>query len=154
MFVGIRVCTDLHAAQAKLADATGQLTGRELRILERDCPKTSETRGIGTRNFANVIVQDARKIERITRSRPITEHTRYRGKHLQRNAGRVHLVYPAHRLPHAVGNFAKNLIADHHARAAWLVMFKPDKPGITVFSIEIGPLPWKNMGVKINLHSV
>ena len=46
----------------------------------------------------------------------------------------------------------KNAVADHHPRAARLVMIQPNESAVAVFGVEIGPLVRKNVGVQVDLH--
>ena len=71
---------------------------------------------------------------------------------MHRNTCRGHLFDSARWLPNVVVDFAKQPVADYHARAAWLVMIEPDESGVAVLGVKIGPIAWENMGVEIDLQ--
>src|SRR5207247_2333042 len=58
------------------------------------------------------------------------------------------------RLPYVVGDLAKDAIANHHLRAAGLVMIQPDESAVAVFRVEVRPVARQNMGVEVDLHDV
>ena len=63
---------------------------RQIRILQWNRGQAGESRRMSADNFGDVIVQAARKIERVGRLRPVAEHHRHGRKHLHGNAGAVH----------------------------------------------------------------
>ena len=67
---------------------------------------------------------------------------------------RSHLLDPTLRVPHVIGDFAKNAVADHHSRAAWLVVIKPDEAAVAIFRIKIGPVARQNVCVQIDFHEI
>jgi hypothetical protein len=58
----------------------------------------------------------------------------------------------AFRVPHVVGDLAKDAVANHHPRATWLVMIEPDESRVAVSGVEIGPVARENVRVEIDLH--
>lgn len=52
--------------------------------------------------------------------------------------------------PAIIFNFPEEFIVNHHSGAAWLVMFKTNKPAITKFIGPVGKLFGKNMGVDVD----
>ena len=84
--------------------------------------------------------------------RPITEHHRNGREHLHGNFLAIHFFDPPFWIPNVVYDFAKDAVADHHPRTARFVVIEPDESGIAVFGIKIGPIPWENMGVEVDLH--
>jgi hypothetical protein len=103
-------------------------------------------------NFRDVVIQPAGKIECVRRLCPITEHYWHRREHLHRDIRAIHLLQPARRIPGIVLDFAKDLPLLDHPGAARLVMLQPDKAGITVFRIQVGPLARQDVRMEIDLH--
>ena len=71
---------------------------------------------------------------------------------MHRDTSRLHLFDSARWLPYVVVDFAKQPVADHHARAARFVVIEPDKTLVPVFGVEIRPVAWQNVGVQIDFH--
>src|SRR5438128_1590987 len=105
-------------------------------------------------NPGDVVVQSSRKIESVGWFRPIAKHHRHGGKHLHGNAVAIALLNTALRVPDVVSDFAENTVANHHPRAAWLIVLEPDKAAIAVFRVQIRPIAWENVGVDVDLHDV
>jgi hypothetical protein len=122
----VRICidvgADLHTAQPQLTDASLQFARRQIGILQRDRPQARESLRMIADHSGDVIIQPARKIERVGWLRPIAEHHRHGGKHLHRNSRVIALLYATRRIPHIVSDLAKNALANHHPRAAGLVV--------------------------------
>ena len=152
MLIRVNVRPNLRSAQPQFTDGPFQLARRQLWILQRDCRQAGEPRRMITDNFGHVIIEMARKIERIGWFRPIAEHHRHGGKHLHRHANAVTFLNAAFRIPHIVGDFAKDAIANHHPGAARLVVVEPNEPAVAVFGVEIEPIVRKDVRVQIDLH--
>ena len=152
----MRVCIDMGAdlcpAQAQLTNATFQFAGRQIRILHGDGRQSREPLWMIADDFGDVIVQPARKVERVGWLRPITEHDRDGRKHLQRNSVAVALLDATLGIPHIVGDLAKDAVAHHHPRAARFVVLEPDEAAVAVFRVEIGPIARQDVRVQIDLH--
>ena len=74
---GVDVRADLRAAQAQITHAPFQLARRKIDILHRNRGQSGESLWMIAHDFGDVIVQPARKIERVGRFRPIAEHHRH-----------------------------------------------------------------------------
>src|SRR5947208_872501 len=107
-----------------------------------------------TNDPGDVVVESPRKIERVTWFRPIAEHHRHSREHLHGNAVAVAFLDSALRVPDVVGDLAKDAIANHHPRAAWLIMIKTNESPVAVLCVEVGPLARQNMSVNVDLHAM
>ena len=154
MLIRVNVRADLRAAQAELAHASLELARGKIGILERNCRQAGEPCRVRADDFCNVVVQPPREIESVARFCPIAEHDRHRGKDLHGDAGLVHFFEATGWFPNVIGNFPKDALADHHSRAAWLVMLQPNESGVAVLRVEVGPLARKNVSVEIDLHKI
>jgi len=152
VLVRIDVGADLCSAQTQLTHASLQLLGRKIGILQRDRPEPCETGRIFPNDLGDVIVQPAGKIERVGRFRPIAEHHRHGGEDLHRHSGPLAVFDSARRFPDIVRDLAKGAIADHHPGAARCMVLHPNEPGITVFRVQIRPLPWQDVSMQIDFH--
>jgi hypothetical protein len=103
-------------------------------------------------DLGDVIVQPARKVERIGWLRPITEHDWDGRKHLHRNSVAVAVLDATLRVPDGVGDLTKDAVADHHPRATWLVVIEPNESGVAVFRVEVRPIARENVRVQVDLH--
>src|SRR4029077_17752387 len=151
--ISIHVRSDLRAAQPELPDAAFQFGGRELRILHWNSSKTGEASRMIANLLRDVVVQSPGKIERISRFCPVAEHHRNCGKDLHRDILTINLFHSARWFPYVVADFAKQPVADHHSRAARLIMIEPHKTAVAVFRVEVRPVARQNVGVQINLQS-
>src|SRR5213594_1297479 len=102
----------------------------------------------------DVVVKPPREIEGIGWFCPITEHHRHGREHLHGNAVAVTILDTALRVPYVVGDLAKHAIANHHPRAAWLVMIKTNESAVAVLCVEVRPLSRQNVCVNVDLHYV
>ena len=152
VLVRVHVRADLRAAQPQLAHASFQLTRRQIGILQRDRRQAREPSRIIANHLRDVIVQPARKIERVCGLCPITEHHRHGREHLHRNFLAIAVFDAVLRIPNIIGDLAKNAFADHHPRATRLVMIEPNEPAVAVFLVEVRPLARKDVGVQIDLQ--
>ena len=153
MLVRIDVRADLRAAQTQ---ARGRIAPVRRAARSGSCigivPRPANRCRMFAHDFGDVIVQPARKIERVRRFRPIAEHHRHGRKHLHRNAVAVAFFDAPLRIPDVVGDLAKDAVADHHPRAARLVVFQPNESAVAVFRVEVGPVARENVRVQIDLH--
>src|ERR1041385_4696338 len=152
MWVRVDGRADLGAAKTELSHATLELARGEVGILQRDRPEAAETIWIRAHDFGDVIVEPSGKVQRVRRFCPIAEHDRHGGKDLHGDAGSTHFFDAPRWFPNVVRDFTKDAIADHHSRAARLVMFQSDESRITVLRVEIGPLAREDVSVEIDLH--
>ena len=99
-----------------------------------------------------MVVKPLGKIESIGWFCPIAEHHRNGREHLQGNAVAVAFLDASLRIPHVVGDLAKDTMANHHSRAARLIVIKSNESAVAVLRIEIWPLARQNVGVDVDLH--
>src|SRR6266566_3970493 len=150
--IRIDVGADLYTAQPQLTNAALQFARREIGILQRDRPQARESLRVISDDSSDVIIQPARKIERVGWLRPIAEHHRHGRKHLHRNSRVVALLDATFGIPHIVGDLAKNALADHHPRAARLVVIQPNESAVAVFRVEVRPVAWEDVRMEVDLH--
>src|SRR5204862_332953 len=81
------------------------------------------------------------KVQRVSGFSPVAKHHRHRRKYLHRNAVAIAFPDSPRRIPHVVGDLPKNAVADHHASTTRLIMIKPDESAVTVFRVEVRPVP-------------
>src|SRR5207253_11470056 len=154
----MRICidmrSDLSAAQTQFVDASFQFASREIWVLHRNGREARESLWMIANDPGDVVVKPPRKIEGIGWFCPITEHHRHSREHLHRNPVAVAFLDPALRVPHVVGDRAKQAVADHHARATRLIVIKTDESAIAVLRIEVRPVARKNMCVNVYPHAM
>ena len=138
---------DLRPAQPQLTDATFQLASREIRILHWDRRQSRKSLWMIANDFGDVIVQLARKVERVGRFRPIAKHHRNGREHLHRNSVTITVLDATLRVPNIIGDLAKDAVADHHPCAARLVMVEPNESAVAVFRVEVRPIARENVRV-------
>src|SRR5437870_4211948 len=153
---GMRICidmrSDLRAAQPQFSDAALQFACCESRILHWKGREARESLWVVANDPADVVVKPPREIEGIGWFCPITEHHRHGREHLHGNAVAVTILDTALRVPYVVGDLAKHAIANHHPRAAWLVMIKTNESAVAVLCVEVGPVARQNVSVNVDLH--
>src|SRR5438552_8993898 len=155
---GMRICidmrSDLRAAQPQFSDASLQFACCEIRVLHWNRRQACESLWMIANDPGDVVVESPRKIEGISWFCPIAEHHRHSREHLHGNAVAVAFLDPALRVPYVVGDFAKHAIANHHPRAAWLVMIETNESAVAVLCVELGPLAWQYVGSAVELHAM
>src|SRR6266571_6644149 len=153
---GMRICidmrSDLRAAQPQFSDASFQFASCEIRVLHWNRREAREPFGMLPNDPGDVVVKPPRKIEGIGWFCPIAEHHRHGREHLHGNAVAVTFLDTALRVPYVVGDLAKHAIANHHPRAAWLVMIKTNESAVAVLCVEVGPVARQNVSVDVDLH--
>src|SRR6266568_1125881 len=154
MRVRIDMRSDLRTAHSQLTNASFQLACGEVGILHWNGRKARESLWMITDDPGHVVVKSPRKIEGIGWFCPIAEHHRHSGEHLHGNAVALAFLDTPLRLPYVVGDLAKDAIANHHSRAAGLVMIQPDESAVAVFRVEVRPVARQNVGVEVDLHDV
>jgi len=107
-----------------------------------------------TNDRGDVVVKPPRKIEAVRCFRPIAEHHRHSREHLHGNAVAVAFFDTPLWIPYVVDDLAEDAIANHHPRAAWLVMIQPNESAVPVFRVEVRPLARQNVRVDVDLHDV
>ena len=152
MRVRIDMRSDLRTAHSQLTNASFQLACGEFGILHWNGRKARESLWMITDDPGHVVVKSPRKIEGIGWFCPIAEHHRHGREHLHGNAVAVAFLDTALRVPYVVGDLAKHAIANHHPRAAWLVMIKTNESAVAVLCVEVGPVARQNMSVNIDLQ--
>ena len=138
--------------RAEVTNRTLQFLRRQIGVLQRDGRQTGKAFRMIANDIGNVIIQPPRKIERVMRPCPITEHHRDGRKHLHRDFFAIHLFDAAFRVPNIIGDFAKDAVADHHSRATRFVMIETDETRVAIFGVEIGPMARKDVSVQIDLQ--
>ena len=63
-----------------------------------------------------------------------------------------HLFEATLRFPNVIADFTKNLIADHHPRAAFIAMLQPNESGIAKLLVQVRPFARQNVGVNVDFH--
>ena len=56
-------------------------------------------------------------------------------------------------IPDIVGDLAKDAVADHHPRAARLIVIEPNEPAVAVFRVEVRPVVREDVRVQVDLHA-
>ena len=125
---------------------------RKRRVLHRHGSKSDETHRKFTDDVGNVTVQKAGDLGAILRLRPVAEHHRHSGKHLNIYAGGIAFLDPLFRAPAVFLNVTKRYaVVTHHPRAARLVMVERDKPAITKLVLPTRNIARQNMCVNVDL---
>src|SRR6266567_8118693 len=101
---------------------------------------------------ADVVVESPREIEGVGWFCPITEHHRHSREHLHGNAVAVAFLDTPLRVPYVVSDLAEDAIANHHPRAARLIMIKTNESAVAVLCVEVGPVARQNVSVDVDLH--
>src|SRR5262249_8936570 len=102
-------------------------------------------------NLGNVIVQQSREIMAMLRLRPVAEHDRHRGQHLQIDAMPVAIFESPPRLPTVVLDLAKGFAVDHQAGASGAGMLQVHEAAVTVPLPQVRPRGRQDVSVKIDL---
>ena len=149
----VDVAADLDARQVQLLHATLQLLHGERGILHRNGPQPDETVGELGAHTGDVIVENARKVQRIGGLRAVAEHDRDGREHLHVHTGPVTVGQTHGGVPQVRLDVPEELVVDHHAGAALTGVFEPHPAAGAVALAKIGPLPGKDVGVQVDLHS-
>ena len=135
---------------AEFADATLQFGDRSIGILKRHRAQSDKPRRVALDVFRKVVVEDPGQLQCVLTLRPVGEHHRHGGQHLDVDTGAVAVVEPRLQRPAILRDLAEPAFADHHPRLARAMVFQPDPAGIAESAVQIGPLLGQDVRVQVD----
>ena len=143
----VDVAADLHPHEAQ-RHAARQLLHGQLGALHGDGAQAEEALGLLRHHGVDVVVEEAREVERVLALGPVREHDGHSGQHLHRHVGGVAVPQARLRAVAVVLHLAEERVALVHARAAVAAVLQTHPVAVAVARGQVRQV----LGQDVRVH--